>query len=65
MHKLIKIFFILICLLLPIIAYGDNGGSGSDENDDSSTESPEAIAERLQSRYDKIGSLSFNFIQIL
>lgn len=63
MHKLIKIFLILICLLLPIIAYGDNGGSGSDENDDSSTESPVAIAERLQSRYDKIGSLSFNFIQ--
>lgn len=60
MQKLIKILFILICLLLPIIAYGGNGGNESDASD---TESPEAIAERLQSRYDKIKSLSFNFIQ--
>jgi outer membrane lipoprotein carrier protein len=60
MHKLIKILFILNCLLLPIIAHGDNGGN---ENDASGTESPAAIAERLQSRYDKIRSLSFNFIQ--
>jgi outer membrane lipoprotein carrier protein len=60
MQTLIKTLFILICLLLPILAYGGDGGNESDET---ITESPEEIAQRLQTRYDKMGSLSFNFIQ--
>lgn len=58
MQTLIKTLFVLICLLVPIIAVPIIA-----LGDESDTESPEAIAERLQARYDKIGSLSFNFIQ--
>jgi outer membrane lipoprotein carrier protein len=54
MHTLIKTLLVLIWLLFPIvIAHGDESG----------TEYPEDIAERLQTRYDKILSLSFNFSQ--
>ena len=54
MKKLLKTFLITLCLLLPIII--TDGGACS-------TEYPEDIAQRLQGRYDKIASLSFNFIQ--
>lgn len=54
MKKLLKPLLITLCLLLPIIIT-HNGSCG--------TEYPEDIAQRLQTRYDKIASLSFNFIQ--
>ena len=51
---LMKPFLMLICtLLLVVTAHGSENG----------IEYPENIAERLQSRYDKIKSLTFNFIQ--
>ncbi|TKB24152.1 outer membrane lipoprotein carrier protein LolA [Desulfopila sp. IMCC35006] len=54
MKNLSKILLIASCLLLPVIN-AHRGACG--------TEYPEDIAERLQARYDKIASLSFNFIQ--
>ena len=54
MKNLLKTFLFVSCLLLPIIIV-DSGSCG--------TEYPEKIADRLQARYDKIASLSFNFIQ--
>ncbi len=54
MKKLLKTFLITLCLLQPIII--TQGGKCE-------TEYPEDIAQRLQERYDKIASLSFNFIQ--
>lgn len=51
MQNLIKILLVLICLL-PV------GVHGADN-----TEFPEDVADRLQDRYDKIDSLSFNFTQ--
>lgn len=53
MQTIIKTLFVLICLLLPVVAHGDESG----------TEAPADIAKRLQARYDKAGSISFNFIQ--
>ena len=54
MQSLIKTLFVLICLFLTtVVVHADESG----------TESPDEIAERLQTRYDKIRSLSFNFIQ--
>lgn len=53
MQILIKTLLVLICLLLPIVVPAGTSG----------TEYPEDIAERLQVRYDKIGSLNFNFTQ--
>lgn len=54
MKTLIKTLSILIWLLLPVfVAHAD----------ESAIEYPEDIAERLQNRYDKIQSLSFNFSQ--
>ncbi len=54
MKKLLKTLLLSLCLLLPIII-GREGTCG--------TEYPEDVAQRLQARYDKIISLSFNFIQ--
>lgn len=48
-----KIILVLSCLLLPVIVYGG----------ESDIEYPEDIAQRLQARYDKISSLTFNFTQ--
>ena len=53
MKTLQKTLLFCICLLLPIVAQGAAGD----------TEYPEDIAQRLQTRYDKIDSLTFNFIQ--
>jgi len=53
MKTLIHLLLLFICLLFPIAAaHGQND-----------TEDPEDIARRLQSRYDKIGSITFNFTQ--
>lgn len=52
MQNLTKIFLVLIWLILPV------GVHGAD-----STELPEDVADRLQDRYDKIDSLTFNFTQ--
>lgn len=52
MQNLTKFLLVLLCLILPV------GVHGADN-----TESPESIADRLQARYDKIDSLSFNFTQ--
>lgn len=49
-----KPFLILICTLMFVVAA--HGG-------ESGIEYPEDVAERLQARYDKIKSLTFNFIQ--
>ena len=54
MKKPFKTLLVTFCLLLPVII----GHEGTCE-----TEYPEDIAQRLQARYDKIISLSFNFIQ--
>ena len=54
MKKLPKTLLVTLCLLLPIIIGGEARCG---------TEYPEDIAQRLQARYDKIISLSFNFIQ--
>ncbi len=54
MQKFIQTLLVCICLLAPIFtAHGEESG----------IETPEHIAQRLQDRYDKIKSLSFNFIQ--
>jgi outer membrane lipoprotein carrier protein len=53
MQTLIKTLLILIWLVLPVVVHAEISG----------TEYPEDIAERLQVRYDKIGSLTFNFSQ--
>lgn len=53
MKTLHKTLLLCLCLLLPIVAQGA----------ESNTEYPEEIAQRLQTRYDKIDSLSFNFVQ--
>jgi outer membrane lipoprotein carrier protein len=53
MQILIKTLLVFISLLLPIVVHAGTSG----------TEYPEDIAERLQLRYDKIGSLTFNFTQ--
>ncbi len=53
MKILNKIMLVLVLLLLPIVVYGGQ----------STTEDPEDIAYRLQARYDKITSLTFNFTQ--
>lgn len=54
MQTIIKTLFVLICLLVPTDAvHGEESG----------TEAPVDIAKRLQARYDKVGSISFNFIQ--
>ncbi len=54
MQTFIKTLLVLFFFLVPIVvAHGD----------ESVVEYPENIAERLQARYDKIQSLSFNFIQ--
>jgi outer membrane lipoprotein carrier protein len=53
MKNFINTLLFLICLLLPLVAaHGQNG-----------KEDPEDIAGRLQNRYDKIGSITFNFTQ--
>jgi outer membrane lipoprotein carrier protein len=53
MKNFIHTLLFVICLLLPIAAaHGQNAA-----------ENPEDIARRLQSRYDKIGSITFNFTQ--
>ena len=54
MKHLPKTLLVTLCLLAPII-FPHGGTCG--------VEYPEDIAQRLQSRYDKIASLSFNFIQ--
>jgi outer membrane lipoprotein carrier protein len=53
MQILVNTLLSLICLVLPVVVHAETGG----------TEYPEDIAERLQVRYDKIGSLTFNFSQ--
>ncbi len=53
MQALTKILFICFCLLLPVVAHSSN----------QKVEYPEDVAARLQARYDKIDSLTFNFIQ--
>ncbi len=53
MQTLSKIILVLLWLLLPVVVYGG----------ERSIEYPEDIAQRLQARYDKIGSLAFSFIQ--
>jgi outer membrane lipoprotein carrier protein len=53
MQTLSKIILVLLWLLLPFVVYGG----------ERSIEYPEDIAQRLQARYDKIGSLAFSFIQ--
>lgn len=55
MQTLIKALLILVFLAFPIVSTVQAEGN--------STEAPEDIAERLQARYDKIRSLSFNFTQ--
>lgn len=53
MQTLSKIIMVLIWLLLPVVVYAG----------ESNIEYPEDIAQRLQARYDKITSLTFNFTQ--
>lgn len=53
MQTLSKIMLVLTCLFLPVVVYGG----------ESNIEYPEDIAQRLQARYDKITSLTFNFTQ--
>jgi outer membrane lipoprotein carrier protein len=52
MQNLTKIFLVIIWLIFPVGVYGADG-----------TEYPEDVADRLQARYDKIDSLTFNFTQ--
>jgi outer membrane lipoprotein carrier protein len=52
MQNLTKILLVLLCVVLPV------GVQGADNS-----EYPEDIADRLQARYDKIDSLTFNFTQ--
>jgi outer membrane lipoprotein carrier protein len=53
MQTFTKTLLVLIWLLLPIVAHSA----------DAAVEYPEAITDRLQARYDKIDSLTFNFTQ--
>ncbi len=53
MQTFIKTLLVYICLIFPIVAH-------SGENQ---AEYPEDVAARLQTRYDMIDSLTFNFIQ--
>lgn len=52
MQKLTKILLVLLCVVLPVEVQGADN-----------SEYPEDIADRLQARYDKIDSLTFNFTQ--
>ncbi|MGB3209535.1 MAG: outer membrane lipoprotein carrier protein LolA [Desulforhopalus sp.] len=54
MQKLIQLIFVLTALIIPVVAA---------HSADSIIEYPEDIADRLQTRYDNIKSISFNFNQ--
>jgi outer membrane lipoprotein carrier protein len=53
MQTLIKTLLLLLWLLVPVVVHAA----------DSTTEYPEDIAGRLQSRYDRLDSITFNFTQ--